>query len=149
MNAAMLMLKQYFGDGASRSVGNVCIGTVLGDLHDIGKNLVKIMIEAKGIEVIDLGTDVPPEVFVDTAIAENCRVICCSALLSTTRGVIGDVVRIAEERGIRDKVKILIGGSPVDEQFCRSIGADKYTDDAASAAEAALEFCLEANASEV
>jgi methylmalonyl-CoA mutase cobalamin-binding domain/chain len=121
--------------------GKVCIGTVQGDLHDIGKNLVKMMLEGKGLEVIDLGTDVSPETFVQTAIDEGCQVICCSALLTTTMGVMEDVVKKAVELGVRDKVKIMIGGAPVNEDYCQKIGADIYTPDAASAADAAVEFC--------
>ena len=124
-----------------KTSGKVCIGTVQGDLHDIGKNLVKMMMEGKGLEVIDLGTDVAPETYVRTAIEENCRIICCSALLTTTMGVMADVVKAAEEAGIRDKVKIMIGGAPVTEAFCQQVGADAYTPDATSAAEKAVEFC--------
>lgn len=97
--------------------------------------------EGKGLEVIDLGTDVPPETFVKTAIEENCQIICCSALLTTTMSVMADVVKAAEEAGIRDKVKIMIGGAPISEEYCRQIGADCYSVDAASAAEAAVELC--------
>jgi methanogenic corrinoid protein MtbC1 len=100
-----------------------------------------MMLEGKGLEVVDLGTDVAPEKFVQTAIDEGCQVICCSALLTTTMGVMADVVRAAENAGIRDKVKIMVGGAPVNEAFCREIGADCYTVDAASAADAAVEFC--------
>lgn len=121
----------------------MCIGTVKGDLHDIGKNLVKMMLEGKGLEVVDLGTDVSPETFVQTAVEQNCQIICCSALLTTTMSVMGDVVKAAEAAGIRDKVKIMVGGAPVTDEFCKSIGADAYTPDAASAADKALEFCLE------
>ena len=114
--------------------------TVKGDLHDIGKNLVKMMLESKGIHVVDLGVDVPPEKFVDTAIAENARIIGCSALLTTTMAVMKDVVDYAEKKGVRDQVKIMIGGAPVTDNFCQSIGADAYTSDAASAAEKAIEL---------
>ena len=120
--------------------GRVCLGTVQGDLHDIGKNLVKIMMEGKGLEVIDLGTDVPPETFIKTATEENCDIICLSALLTTTMDVMGKVVEAAKEAGIRDKVKIMIGGAPINQEFCEKIGADKYTSDAASAADAAIEL---------
>ena len=141
MNMGAALLKPLLADGESTSAGKVCIGTVKGDLHDIGKNLVKMMMEGKGLEVIDLGTDVAPETYVETAVKENCRIICCSALLTTTMPVMGEVVRLAEEAGIRDKVKIMIGGAPVTEALCEQIGADKYTPDAASAADAAVEFC--------
>ena len=141
MNMGAQVLKPYLEQAGVKAVGRVCIGTVQGDLHDIGKNLVKMMLEGKGLEVIDLGTDVAPETFIQTAIEQNCQIICCSALLTTTMGVMADVVKKAEEAGIRDKVKIMIGGAPVDEAFCRQIGADCYTPDAANAADAAAEFC--------
>ena len=145
MNQGASMLKPYLEDAGVTSIGRACIGTVQGDLHDIGKNLVKMMLEGKGIEVIDLGTDVAPETFVQTAIEQNCQLICLSALLTTTMGVMAAVVKAAEAAGIRDKVKIMIGGAPVDDAFCQQIGADAYTPDAASAADAAKKFLLEMN----
>ena len=141
MNAGAQLLKPYLAANGAQATGKVCIGTVQGDLHDIGKNLVKMMMEGKGLEVVDLGTDVPAEKFVQTAIEEGCQVICCSALLTTTMGVMGDVVRAAEAAGVRDKVKIMVGGAPVSQEYCDSIGADCYTVDAASAADAAVELC--------
>ena len=141
MNQGANLLKPLLMESGIKTSGKVCIGTVQGDLHDIGKNLVKMMMEGKGLEVIDLGTDVAPETYVRTAIEENCQIICCSALLTTTMGVMADVVKAAEEAGIRDKVKIMIGGAPVTEAFCRQVGADAYTPDATSAAEKAVEFC--------
>lgn len=141
MNTGMQVLKPLLVEDGVQATGKVCIGTVQGDLHDIGKNLVKMMMEGKGIEVIDLGTDVAPETFVNAAIEENCQIICCSALLTTTMDVMADVVKCAENAGIRDKVKIMVGGAPVTEEFCVQIGADKYTSDAASAADAAVELC--------
>ena len=143
MNTGSQVLKPYLEKECVKAAGRVCLGTVQGDLHDIGKNLVKMMLEGKGLEVIDLGTDVSPEMFIQTAIDQNCQVICCSALLTTTMGVMAEVVEKAKEAGIRDKVRIMIGGAAVDEAFCQSIGADKYTSDAASAADAAAEFCRE------
>ena len=141
MNMGAQILKPHLAANGVQATGKVCIGTVQGDLHDIGKNLVKMMMEGKGLEVVDLGTDVPAETFVKTAIEENCRVICCSALLTTTMHVMDEVVKAAEAAGIRDKVKIMIGGAPVSDDFCKQIGADLYTADAASAANAAVEFC--------
>ncbi len=141
MKAGIELLKPLLAADGVKSTGKVCIGTVQGDLHDIGKNLVKMMMEGKGLEVVDLGTDVSPEAFVNTAIEQNCQIICCSALLTTTMEVMADVVKCAESAGIRDKVKIMIGGAPVTEQYCIQIGADKYTSDAASAADAAAELC--------
>ena len=101
-----------------------------------------MMLEGKGLEVVDLGTDVSAEAFVNAAIEQDCQIICCSALLTTTMGVMADVVKAAEAAGIRDKVKIMIGGAPVSEEFCKQIGADCYTSDAASAADAAVQFCM-------
>ena len=141
MNMGTAILKPHLIAEGVGATGKVCIGTVQGDLHDIGKNLVKMMMEGKGLEVIDLGTDVAPETFVEAAKNEGCQVICCSALLTTTMGVMADVVKMAEAAGIRDKVKIMIGGAPVNEDFCRTVGADCYTVDAASAADAAAAFC--------
>ena len=141
MSVGANILKPLLAEGESTSAGKVCIGTVKGDLHDIGKNLVKMMLEGKGLEVVDLGTDVSAETFVKTAIEQNCQIICCSALLTTTMPVMAEVVKEAEKQGVRDKVKIMVGGAPVTEAFCEQIGADKYTSDAASAADAAVEFC--------
>lgn len=143
MNTGTQILKPHLVANGVTATGKVCIGTVQGDLHDIGKNLVKMMMEGKGIEVIDLGTDVAPETFVQAAIDNNCQIICCSALLTTTMPVMEDVVKAVEAAGIRDKVKIMIGGAPVNEEFCKKIGADCYTEDAASAADAAVELCKE------
>ena len=141
MNMGTQILKPHLAAAGVVASGKVCIGTVQGDLHDIGKNLVKMMMEGKGLEVVDLGTDVAPETFVQTAIEQNCQVICCSALLTTTMGVMADVVKAVEAAGIRDKVKIMVGGAPVTDEFCKQIGADCYTSDAASAADAAVELC--------
>lgn len=141
MNMGAALLKPLLSAQGVKASGRVCIGTVQGDLHDIGKNLVKMMMEGKGLEVIDLGTDVAPETFVRTAQEQNCQVICCSALLTTTMSVMADVVKAAQAAGIRDQVKIMIGGAPVTEAFCQQIGADAYTPDAASAADAAAAFC--------
>lgn len=141
MTAGVQLLKPLLAQSGVRSTGKVCIGTVQGDLHDIGKNLVKMMMEGKGLEVVDLGTNVSPEKFVNTAVEQNCQVICCSALLTTTMEVMADVVKCAKDAGIRDRVKIMVGGAPVTEEYCTKIGADRYTPDAASAAEAAVELC--------
>ena len=143
MNTGAQILKPYLAESGVQSVGKVCLGTVKGDLHDIGKNLVKMMLEGKGLEVIDLGTDVAPETFIQASIDNNCQIICCSALLTTTMGVMEEVVKAAIEAGIRDKVKIMIGGAPITQEFCDKIGADAYTPDAASAADKAAEFCKE------
>lgn len=141
MNAGVEILKPLLADAGVEAKGKVCIGTVKGDLHDIGKNLVKMMMEGKGLEVVDLGTDVSPETYVQTAIDQGCQIICCSALLTTTMGVMKEVVDAATAAGIRDKVKIMIGGAPVTDAYCAQIGADAYTSDAASAADAAVALC--------
>ncbi len=141
MNQGAALLKPLLAAEGTKASGRVCIGTVQGDLHDIGKNLVKMMIEGKGLEVIDLGTDVAPETFINTAIEQDCKLICLSALLTTTMPVMGEVVKAAEAAGIRDRMKIMIGGAPVTQAFCDEIGADAYTPDAASAAEKAVELC--------
>ena len=138
MNSGVEILKSSLVDDSSEASGVAILGTVKGDLHDIGKNLVKIMLEGKGLEVIDLGVDVPAEKFIDAAIEHNADVICCSALLTTTMSVMKEVVELAAEKGIRDNVKILIGGAPVTQDFCDKIGADIYTNDAASCADEAL-----------
>ena len=141
MSAAMEILKPLLAAGAGENTaGKVCLGTVRGDLHDIGKNLVKIMMEGSGLEVIDLGCDVSAEDLIQAAIDSECDIIACSTLLTTSMGEIGRVVKLAEERNIRDKVKILIGGAPVTQEFCEQTGADMYTPDAAAAARAAIQM---------
>jgi corrinoid protein of di/trimethylamine methyltransferase len=141
MNQSMALLQPLLKEGGVKTAGKACIGTVRGDLHDIGKNLVRMMMEGKGMEVVDLGTDVAPETFVREAIAQKCQIICCSALLTTTMSAMEEVVKEAEKAGIRDQVKIMIGGAPVTQAYCDQIGADAYTPDAASAADQAVTFC--------
>ena len=142
MNAGVAILKPYLTEAGVEAKGTAVIGTVKGDLHDIGKNLVKMMLEGRGLNVIDLGVDVEPDRFVQAAIDNEADIICCSALLTTTMGEMKHVVEAAAAKGIRDKVKIMIGGAPVTQSFCDSIGADCYTADAASAADEALKFCV-------
>lgn len=141
MNMGVEVLKPLLAESGVKATGKVCLGTVQGDLHDIGKNLVRLMMEGKGLEVIDLGTDVPPEVFVQTAIDSGCQVICCSALLTTTMYAIKDVIAAMKAAGIRDQVKIMVGGAPITQTFCDQIGADCYMPDATSAAVAAVQLC--------
>lgn len=143
MKMGVEVLHPYLVESGVTTKGTAIIGTVKGDLHDIGKNLVKMMLEGKGLEVIDLGVDVPAETFVAKAKEHNAKIICCSALLTTTMIEMKNVVDEAQKAGIRDSVKIMIGGAPVTQAFCESIGADYYTVDAASAAETALNICLE------
>ena len=141
MNMGLAVLKPHLISSGVKAAGKVCIGTVQGDLHDIGKNLVKMMMEGKGLEIVDLGVDVSAETFVNTAKEQDCQIICCSALLTTTMDVMAQVVKLAEEAGIRDKVCIMVGGAPVNQDFCDAIGADFYAPDAASAANAAQAYC--------
>lgn len=141
MNMGVEVLKPLLAESGIKATGKVCLGTVQGDLHDIGKNLVRLMMEGKGLEVIDLGTDVPPEVFVQTAIDSGCQVICCSALLTTTMYAIKDVIAAMKAAGIREQVKIMVGGAPITQTFCDQIGADCYMPDATSAAVAAVDLC--------
>ncbi len=140
MNAGVTILKPLLASGEMADAGTAVIGTVKGDLHDIGKNLVKMMLEGKGINVIDLGVDVSAEKFVEEAIANNAQIICCSALLTTTMNEMERVVTVAKEKGIRENVFIMVGGAPITQDYCDKIGADCYTSDAASASDAAIAF---------
>lgn len=140
MNAGAELLKPHLAEAGAVSKGKIALGTVKGDLHDIGKNLVRMMFEGKGFEVIDLGVDVAPEAFVKAVQEQDCGIVACSALLTTTMPVMGEVVKALEAAGLRDKVKIMVGGAPVNQEFATSIGADAYTDDAASAADKAAEL---------
>lgn len=142
MNGGVEILKPYLVEAGVETKGTVVIGTVKGDLHDIGKNLVKMMMEGKGLNVIDLGVDVSPEQFVATAKENNANIISCSALLTTTMGEMKNVVDLVKaDPELSGKVKVMIGGAPVTEAYCQKIGADCYTSDAASASDAALAFC--------
>lgn len=141
MNAGMEVLKPYLVKDDVEPVGTVVIGTVKGDLHDIGKNLVGMMMKGKGFNVVDLGSDVTPERFVEAARENNAKIIACSALLTTTMKEMANVVKAVDASDLKGKVKVMVGGAPVNDAFCQSIGADKYTPDAASAADAALELC--------
>lgn len=140
MNAVMERLKPLMAGEGNEPVGRACLGTVKGDMHDIGKNLVKIMMEGSGIEVIDLGVDTSAEEFVDTAVANDCGIIACSSLLTTTMQEMRRVVELVNARGLHDRIKIMIGGAPITQGFCDEIGADSYTPDAAAAARRAVEI---------
>jgi corrinoid protein of di/trimethylamine methyltransferase len=140
MNKGTEVLKPKLAAEGIKAKGKAIIGTVKGDLHDIGKNLVKMMMEGRGIEMIDLGVDVPASRFVEAATENDVPLVCCSALLTTTMGEIKGVVDAFKEAGAREKVKIMIGGAPVTQAYCDQIGADSYSPDAASAAEAAVAF---------
>ena len=121
--------------------GTVVIGTVKGDLHDIGKNLVRMMMEGKGLKVVDLGVDVPADAFLSAAREHNAQVIACSSLLTTTMEEMRSVVEAVHASEMNGKVRVMIGGAPVTQAFCEQIGADCFTSDAATAAEAALALC--------
>ena len=143
MNRGVEILRPYLVEDGVETKGTVILGTVKGDMHDIGKNLVRMMMEGKGLKVIDIGVDVPTESFLDAAREHNAKLICCSALLTTTMGEMKNVVDAVKASEMNGKVKIMIGGAPITQTFCEQIGADCYTPDAASAAEAALKFCEE------
>ena len=140
MNMGAALLKPLLMEEGVEAKGKVILGTVKGDLHDIGKNLVRMMMEGKGIEVIDIGVDVPAEKFVEATKEHNTNIIACSALLTTTMTEMEKVIKAFIDAGIRDEVKIMIGGAPVTQNFCDTIGADIYTADAATAAEKAAEL---------
>lgn len=140
MNKGIAVLKPHLSAAGVQEKGTAIIGTVKGDLHDIGKNLVKMMLEGKGIKVIDIGVDVSAEKFVSAAIENNAQLICCSALLTTTMNEMKNVVDAVAASELNGKVKVMVGGAPVSQSFAESIGADCYTSDAASAADMALEL---------
>ena len=144
MNMGMALLNPYMADCGIEPAGTAVIGTVRGDMHDIGKNLVKMMIEGKGLRVVDLGVDVSPEKFLEAAEENHADIICCSALLTTTMGEIKNILAYLEARNVRGKYKVMIGGAPVSQSYCDAIGADYYTPDAASAADVAYQICRQA-----
>ena len=139
MNMGAALLKPLLAENGMKASGRVCIGTVKGDLHDIGKNLVKMMMEGKGLEVIDLGTDVAPETYVQTAIEQGCQIICCSALLTTTMSEMRDVVEAVKASELNGKVKIMVGGAVLTADYAAEIGADRYCRDATESARYAAE----------
>lgn len=138
MKKGVEVLKPHLASGAQGALGKVIIGTVAGDLHDIGKNLVAMMMESTGFEVIDLGVDVPKEKFVETYQANpDTKIICCSALLTTTMPSLKDTVALLNSSDFRSNIKVMVGGAPITQAFADEIGADAYTEDAASAAQKA------------
>ena len=141
MAAGTEVLKPRLAEAGAEPLGKAVIGTVRGDMHDIGKNLVRMMIESKGFEVTDLGVDVAPEQFVTFLQEhEDTDIVCCSALLTTTMPEIGATIRAIEEAGLRDRVKIMVGGAPVTQAFADEVGADAWTPDAGAAAAKAVEL---------
>jgi len=137
MHAGMGVLRPLLAEGDVPSAGKYLIGTVKGDLHDIGKNLVKMMLEGAGFETVDLGTDVEPQAFVDAVKEHRPTMLGMSALLTTTMVQMRATVEALEEAGVRQTVKIMVGGAPVTEAFAQEIGADAYAPDAASAVDVA------------
>ena len=133
MQGGLAILKPHLAAGGSVSTGKAVVGTVKGDLHDIGKNLVAMMLEGAGFEVIDLGTDVTPDKFVKAVIEHKPQVIGMSALLTTTMPSMSGTIKALQEAGLRDQVKVMIGGAPVTDGFAKQIGADGYSPDASSA----------------
>lgn len=140
MNAGLKILRPVLLQDGVEPIGKAVICTVKGDMHDIGKNLVKMMLEGQGIECIDLGVDVDPERVVEAVKESGAKLVCLSALLTTTMMGQKDVIDALVAAGIRNDVKVMIGGAPITQQFCDEIGADCYTADAASAAQAAKEL---------
>ena len=141
MKKGVEVLRPHLRSGSLGKLGKFIIGTVAGDLHDIGKNLVALMVESSGFEVIDLGVDVPAELFVQT-LEENpdCKIVGISALLTTTMEAMRDTINAIHAAGYKDKVKIMVGGAPVTQDFADEIGADAFTPDAGSAASKAVEL---------
>lgn len=142
MKGGLELLRPHLVAANIKAIGTVVLGTVQGDLHDIGKNLVGMMLEGAGFEVIDLGTDVPPQKFVDAVKAHQPHFVGCSALLTTTMPRMKDVIEALQAAGLRDQVKIMIGGAPVTEKYAREIGADLYAPDASSAATRAKQILM-------
>lgn len=140
MKAGMAIIKPLLAEKDVKPIGKVVIGTVKGDLHDIGKNLVGMMLEGAGFEVIDLGIDVSPEKFIDAVKDSAAKGVAMSALLTTTMPGMKDTVEAFRSEGLRDQVKIMVGGAPVTQNYAAEIGADGYAPDAASAAELAKEL---------
>ncbi len=137
MHAGMDVIKPLIAESDIQPRGRIVIGTVKGDLHDIGKNLVKMMLEGGGYEVIDLEVDVPPEKFVEAVNEQAPQILALSALLTTTMPAMKDTIDALSDAGVRDKVKVMIGGAPVTQSYADEIGADGYAPDAASAVDLA------------
>ena len=140
MQTAMNILRPLLAEAGVETVGKFIIGTVKGDLHDIGKNLVGMMCEGAGFEIIDLGKDIEPEAFVDAVKEHKPTILGMSALLTTTMRSMEQTIKALEEAGVRDTVKIMIGGAPVTQEFADQIGADGYAANAASASDMAKQF---------
>lgn len=141
MKAGLALVKPLLSESEAKdTLGTVVIGTVKGDLHDIGKNLVAMMLEGAGFEVIDLGVDVSPEQFASAVEQHNANFVCLSALLTTTMVNMRDTIKVLQEKGLRDKVRVLVGGAPVTDSFAKEIGADGYAPDSSTAVDVAKGF---------
>lgn len=142
MKGALEILKPLLKSGDAVSAGTVLIGTVKGDLHDIGKNLVASMLEGCGFEVINLGVDVSAEKFVAALKEHKANIICMSALLTTTMTYMGEVIEALKSEGLRDQVKVMVGGAPINDEFAQKIGADGYSSNANAAVAVARELMI-------
>lgn len=141
MKKGVEVLKPHLATGVAGAAGKIIIGTVAGDLHDIGKNLVAMMMESAGFEVVDLVVDVAKEKFIEAYEANpETKIVCCSALLTTTMPALRDAVALLNDAPFRSKIKVMVGGAPITQEFADEIGADAYTEDAASAAQRAKEL---------
>jgi len=140
MQGGLEIIKPLLMEEDVKPVGKVVIGTVKGDLHDIGKNLVAMMLEGAGFEVFDLGIDVPPGKFTEQAREKGADIVAMSALLTTTMTNMAEVIKTIKEAGLREKVKIMVGGAPITDEYTRKIGADGFAQDASQAAKLALSF---------
>ena len=142
LKAGLQVLRPFLIRDEADFAGVVVMGTVKGDMHDIGKNIVHIMMESRGLKVIDLGVDVSAQNFYDAAVENKADIICCSALLTATIEEMRRVVELLNTKEYRSNVKIMVGGAPVSQRFCNHIGADIYTDDAVEASDVAHDYCL-------
>jgi corrinoid protein of di/trimethylamine methyltransferase len=142
MKAALELIRPMLAARGAEPTGRVVIGTVKGDLHDIGKNLVASMLEGGGFEVVDLGADVPPEKFIEAVRAANANIVCLSALLTVTMPAMRTIIEAMKGAGIREKMKVMVGGAPVTESYAQEIGADGYSENASGAVR--LARCLSA-----
>lgn len=140
MHAGMAILEPHFVKHGIKPAGKVVIGTVKGDLHDIGKNIVSMMLKGAGFEIHDLGIDVPTEKFIEAIRRTGANILAMSSLLTTSMGSMKDTIKALNDNGLRDKVKAMVGGAPITQEFADSIGADGYAKDAATAVDKAKEL---------
>lgn len=144
MKGSMELMRPLLAASGAEPVGRVAIGTVKGDLHDIGKNLVASMLEGGGFEVVDLGADVPPEKFIEAIQEKGVKIVALSALLTVTMPSMKNTIEALKQAGVRDQVKVMVGGAPVTPQFATEIGADGYSDNASAAVQLARQFATTA-----